>query len=304
MYTFSGHALKPTNSRALRGRARHAWLLAWTKRSATHKKAKCHVRGGADHQRQSQRSKQSTNLIAQAQQGSEAANPGPKQKLTGAAVVLVGAAAVAYLAQGHSIKDAIDAVEKTATSAGPAGPFVFIAAYAIATVALIPASALTLVAGVIYGPITGTAVVSAASTLGATLAFLVSRYLARPFVTQKLQAYPKLAAVQSKVSEDGAKVVFLLRLSPLMPFTLLNYALGVTEVPLAQYVGTSWAGMLPATIAYVYLGSTGRSAASAGTGDFDNVKFTLYAVGAVATLVVAKVVADRASAALDEKGPT
>ncbi|KAL3147583.1 hypothetical protein ABBQ38_014636 [Trebouxia sp. C0009 RCD-2024] len=181
------------------------------------------------------------------------------------------------------------------------GPFIFIGSYAIATVILVPASALTLAAGFLYGPVTGTAIVSAASTLGATLAFLVSRYLARPFVLHKLQDYPKLAAVQSKVSADGANVVFLLRLSPLVPFTLLNYALGVTEVPLASYIGTSWAGMLPATIAYVYLGSTGRSATDAGSGSFDTVKFGLYAVGAVATLLVTKLVADRASAALEDE---
>ena len=240
-------------------------------------------------------------VAVRAQQSSEAPASGTKQKLAGAAIAIAGTAAASYLAQGHSIKDGIDAIAHTATSAGPAGPFIFIAAYAVATLALIPASALTLAAGFIYGPVTGTAIVSAASTLGATLAFLVSRYLARPFVIQKLQGFPKLAAIQSKVSEDGAKVVFLLRLSPLVPFTLLNYALGVTEVPLASYIGTSWAGMLPGTVAYVYLGSTGRSAAAAGTGNFDDVKFGLYAVGAVATLLVTKLVADKASAALDDQ---
>lgn len=224
-----------------------------------------------------------------------------KQKLAAAVVVISGVAASAYIAQGHSIRDGIDAIARTATSAGPAGPFIFIASYAVATAALIPASALTLAAGFIYGPVAGTAIVSAASTLGATLAFLISRYLARPLVLQKLQDYPKLAAVQSKVSADGANVVFLLRLSPLLPFTLLNYALGVTEVPLASYIGTSWAGMLPATVAYVYLGSTGRSATAAGSGTFDNVRFALYAVGAAATLLVAKLVADRASAALNDE---
>ncbi|KAL3162294.1 hypothetical protein ABBQ32_009982 [Trebouxia sp. C0010 RCD-2024] len=224
-----------------------------------------------------------------------------KQKAAAGAAALLAAGAIAYFAQGHSVKDATQAVERTATAAGSAGPLIFIGSYAIATVILVPASALTLAAGFLYGPIKGTAIVSAASTLGATLAFLVSRYLARPFVLHKLQDYPKLAAVQSKVSADGANVVFLLRLSPLVPFTLLNYALGVTEVPLASYIGTSWAGMLPATIAYVYLGSTGRSATDAGSGSFDTVKFGLYAVGAVATLLLTKLVADRASAALEDE---
>ena len=274
--------------------------LAFSKISAACIRSCGHKAAASQLQRQP---KLRNGVAVRAQQSSEAPTSGIKQMLAGAAIAIAGTAAASYLTQGHSIKDGIDAIERTATSAGPAGPFIFIAAYAVATLALIPASALTLAAGFIYGPVTGTAIVSTASTLGATLAFLVSRYLARPFVTQQLQAFPKLAAVQSKVSEDGAKVVFLLRLSPLVPFTLLNYALGVTEVPLASYIGTSWAGMLPGTVAYVYLGSTGRSAAAAGTGNFDNVKFGLYAVGAVATLLVTKLVADKASAALDDQSP-
>ena len=235
------------------------------------------------------------------QTGAQTSSTALKQKAVAGAAALLGVGAIAYFAQGHSVKDATQAIERTVTGAGSAGPPIFIGSYAIATVILVPASALTLAAGFLYGPVQGTAIVSAASTLGATLAFLVSRYLARPFVLRKLQDYPKLAAVQSKVSADGANVVFLLRLSPLVPFTLLNYALGVTEVPLASYIGTSWAGMLPATIAYVYLGSTGRSATDAGSGSFDTVKFGLYAVGAVATLLVTKLVADRASAALEDE---
>ena len=277
---------------------KHQNILAHNRLSAACIGTRGHEAAASQLQRQA---KLRSGVAVRAQQSSEAPASGTKQKLAGVALAIAGAAAASYLAQGHSIKDGLDAIEHTATSAGPAGPFIFIAAYAVATLALIPASALTLAAGFIYGPVTGTAIVSAASTLGATLAFLVSRYLARPFVTQKLQSFPKLAAVQSKVSEDGAKVVFLLRLSPLVPFTLLNYALGVTEVPLASFIGTSWAGMLPGTVAYVYLGSTGRTAAAAGTGNFDDVKFGLYAVGAVATLLVTKLVADKASAALDDQ---
>ena len=277
---------------------KHQNILAHNRLNAACIGTRGHEAAASQLQRQA---KLRSGVAVRAQQSSEAPASGTKQKLAGVAIAIAGTAAASYLAQGHSIKDGLDAIEHTATSAGPAGPFIFIAAYAVATLALIPASALTLAAGFIYGPVTGTAIVSAASTLGATLAFLVTRYLARPFVTQKLQSFPKLAAVQSKVSEDGAKVVFLLRLSPLVPFTLLNYALGVTEVPLASFIGTSWAGMLPGTVAYVYLGSTGRTAAAAGTGNFDNVKFGLYAVGAVATLLVTKLVADKASAALDDQ---
>ena len=282
------------------------WITTgnWARNAGAKRQTLQSVVFASGQQKQKGQQKQRKPLVTskqQAQQKAEISLSDPKQKAVAGAAALLAAAAIAYFVQGHSVRDAIQAVERTVTAAGSAGPLIFIASYAIATVVLVPASALTLAAGFLYGPVTGTAIVSAASTLGATLAFLVSRYLARPFVLRKLQDYPKLAAVQSKVSADGANVVFLLRLSPLVPFTLLNYALGVTEVPLASYVGTSWAGMLPATIAYVYLGSTGRSATDAGSGDFDTVKFGLYAVGAIATLLVTKLVADRASAALENE---
>jgi len=196
------------------------------------------------------------------------------------------------------------AVTDLAASLGPVGgAAVFIATYALLTVLLVPGSVLTLAAGALYGPLTGTAVVSVASTLGAVAAFCVARYGARPWVEGKLAGFPKARAVVSGISQQGSRLVLLLRLSPLVPFTLLNYALGLSEVGLAQYTLASWAGMLPGTFAYVYLGGAGRAAidtASGAAAGPDLQQLVLWGVGAVATLGATKLISDAASKAIAE----
>ncbi len=139
---------------------------------------------------------------------------------------------------------------------GAAGAFVYAAVYAAGTVLLIPGTALTAGAGLLYGPIIGTFIVSPASVLGATISFLISRYAARDWVAAKLEKYPKFSAIDRAIEKNGFKVVFLLRLEPIfLPFALLNYGFGLTSVRLRDYILASWLGMLPATILYVYLGS-------------------------------------------------
>ncbi|KAG1666997.1 hypothetical protein FOA52_014309 [Chlamydomonas sp. UWO 241] len=215
-------------------------------------------------------------------------------------LIALGIAAVELVVSGVGVSLLEAAKGFVGPESGLAGAAIFIAVYVSATVLLFPASVLTLAAGALYGPFVGTALVSIASTLGATAAFVVSRYAARPFVEARLADYPRLRTVVGGISAQGAKFVLLLRLSPLFPFNLLNYALGVTSVSLLEYVAASWAGMLPGTFAYVFLGSTGRAAADAASGGIDPIKLVLYAVGAVATLAVTKVAADAASKALEE----
>ncbi|GAB4815964.1 hypothetical protein N2152v2_003010 [Parachlorella kessleri] len=200
-----------------------------------------------------------------------------------------------------SLDQLVNSVEGVVAEAGFLGPLVFILAYALATVLLVPGSLLTLGAGALFGPMLGTAVVSAASTLGASAAFLVGRYLARPAVERRIAANPKFAAVDSAIAAKGPRIVLLLRLSPLFPFTLLNYALSLTKVEFWPYVLSSWAGMLPGTVAYVSLGGVGRAAAESASGSgLDPVKLGLYIVGAVATLWVARIISQIATRALQE----
>ena len=121
--------------------------------------------------------------------------------------------------------------------------------------ALFPGLPLTLGAGFLYGAIIGTLVVSPASVAGATLAFLIARYVARDWVTRRLKKYPQAAAIDRAIEKNGFKAVVLLRLQPVLPFNILNYALGLTSIRLRDYMLASWIGMFPATVLYVYLGS-------------------------------------------------
>src|ERR671932_1611398 len=137
---------------------------------------------------------------------------------------------------------------------GAWGPVAFIVTYNLATVLFIPGSVLTLGSGVIFGLWWGSVYVFVAASLGATFAFVIGRYLSRDRVVKYMEAHPKFKALDRAISQEGLKIVFLTRLCPLFPFNLLNYALGITQVSLKDYVLGSF-GMIPATILYVYSGS-------------------------------------------------
>jgi uncharacterized membrane protein YdjX (TVP38/TMEM64 family) len=165
---------------------------------------------------------------------------------------------------------------------------IFIAVYVIATVCFLPALPLTLAAGAIFGLAQGFALVSVASTLGATAAFFVGRTLARDWVSRKIEAWPRFGALDRSLQKRGFWIVLLTRLSPLFPFFLLNYAYGVSAVRVRDFIPASWVGMMPATLAYVYAGSLAASLAQALSGDVDIgvTGWILLAVGLVATIVV------------------
>lgn len=134
---------------------------------------------------------------------------------------------------------------------GAWGPVVFIALYAVAVVAAIPGSVLTIAAGAMFGSVLGVGVVSIASTLGAAMAFAVARWFARDSVARWLSRSEKFAKLDRMTNEHGAIMVAITRLVPLFPFTLLNYGFGLTRVPFRTYVLWSWICMLPGTILYV-----------------------------------------------------
>jgi uncharacterized membrane protein YdjX (TVP38/TMEM64 family) len=186
---------------------------------------------------------------------------------------------------------------------GPLGPVLFGLLYVAAVVLLVPGSALTLAAGALFGRLVGTVVVSLASTAGATLAFLIGRYLARERVRQYVRRHPRLAAVERAVSEGGWKIVALLRLSPAVPFNLQNYLYGVTGIRLGPYVLTSWLAMLPGTFLYVYLGAIGRESVQAAGGPRRRgpAEWTMLIVGLLATLALTVYVARQARRALKQR---
>jgi uncharacterized membrane protein YdjX (TVP38/TMEM64 family) len=185
---------------------------------------------------------------------------------------------------------------------GAVGPVVFIAGYALAVVGFVPGSVLTLAAGAIFGVLEGTLYVFLAATLGSAGAFLAARYLARRAVERRLEGDQRFAAIDRAVGAEGRKIVFLLRLSPIFPFNLLNYALGLTRVRLADYVVASL-GMIPGTLLYVYSGKLIGDVAALADGAGVERGAGYYAVlglGFVATVVVTIAVTRIARRALDE----
>lgn len=184
---------------------------------------------------------------------------------------------------------------------GTIGYAVFVIIYILAAVLFIPGSLLTLGAGFLFGPITGSILVSIASTLGATSAFIIGRYFARGWVSKQIEGNNKFKAIDEAVADEGWKIVGLTRLSPIFPFNLLNYAFGVTQVSLKDYVLASWIGMMPGTVMYVYFGSLAESLATLGEGEKTPEQWALFGLGLVATVAVTVYVTKIARDALNRK---
>lgn len=180
----------------------------------------------------------------------------PKTKLIVIAALFVGLIAAARLLP---VREWIQSLQDWVRGMGAAGMVIYGAIYVAAVVLFVPGIVLTLGAGFLFGLGWGIVVVSAASTTAAALAFLIARYFARDSVDRIARKNPKFAAIDRAIGREGWKVVALLRLSPLVPFSLSNYLYGLTSVEFAPYVATSWAAMLPATVLYVYLGAAGRT---------------------------------------------
>ncbi|MCU0565273.1 MAG: TVP38/TMEM64 family protein [Oculatellaceae cyanobacterium Prado106] len=185
---------------------------------------------------------------------------------------------------------------------GAVGAIAFIALYILATVAFLPGSILTLGAGVVFGVVQGSIYVFIGATLGATLAFLVGRYLARGWISQKIAGNQKFRAIDEAVGREGFKIVLLTRLSPIFPFNLLNYALGVTKVSLKDYF-LGCVGMIPGTVMYVYIGSLARDLSMIGAADQPTnpaVQWAIRIIGFIATVAVTLYVTRVARKALSE----
>ena len=187
---------------------------------------------------------------------------------------------------------------------GPWAPVVFIAVYVLSCVCFLPGSVLTLGAGASFGLVRGGVYSLIGATLGATCAFLVGRYLARDWVASKMAGSERFAAIDKAVAREGWTMVLLTRLSPLFPFNLLNYAFGVTQVALKDYVVASFIGMVPGTILYVHLGSVaGTLAGPAANRTRTPAEWGFYGVGLLATVAVAVVATRVATKALTKRIP-
>lgn len=222
------------------------------------------------------------------------ANPDYTQRLAPEAIVAAAGEHVDAAQDGVFVRllDWIDSI-------GPVGMAIFVLFYIVSTVLFIPGSALTLGAGAIFGLLWGTILVSVGSTLGATAAFVVGRYLARDWVAKKIERNAKFTAIDRAVGREGWKIVLLTRLSPVFPFSLLNYAYGLTKVTLPHYFFASWLGMLPGTVMYVYLGSLARLGVQ--VQETTTAEVVLRVVGLVATVLVTVYITKIARKALKER---
>lgn len=233
-----------------------------------------------------------------------ALTPGAAKRRRGvprARLALVAGAVVALAILGRKAGGYLPAFASWVDGLGPWGPLVFIAGYVAATVAFVPGSLLTLAAGAIFGLTRGAIYVFIAATLGAAAAFFVARHVARGAIERRLAGNPRFAAIDRAVGAQGRKIVFLLRLSPAFPFTLLNYALGLTQVRFADYLVASL-GMIPGTLLYVYYGKLAGDVATLAGGTGVEKGAGYYAVlllGLAATIAVTTVVTRTARRALE-----
>jgi len=216
------------------------------------------------------------------------------------AAALAATAALYWL--GRQVGDQVPRFTAWVDSLGFWGPLIYCVGYVIATIAFVPCSLLTLAAGAVFGLWEGTALVLVSATIGSSLAFLIARRVARGAVERRIAGDPRFAAIDRAVAEQGRRVVFLMRLSPIFPYNLLNYALGLTRVRFVDYFVAS-IGMLPGTFLYVYVGKGIGSLAALGAGqrlESGPGRTALLIVGLVATILVTALVTRAARRALAE----
>ena len=238
----------------------------------------------------------------------EIAMTAPRQATTPAAgrnsvvrVLLIVAGLAAAIALGRTVGGYVPQFARWVDSLGVWGPIAFIVGYIVACIAFIPGLVLTVAAGAIFGWI-GVLYVFVGAGLGASAAFLIARYVARSAVERKLAGDARFAAIDRAIAREGRKIVTLLRLSPAFPFNLLNYALGLTQVRLGDYL-LAMLGILPGTLLYVYTGKLlGDVAALAGGAAPPKgpVYYAVLGLGLAATIVVTAIVTRTARRALKE----
>lgn len=219
------------------------------------------------------------------------------------ALIIGAAAALGVLAWRLPVSHWIVWLADQLRGMGAMGVALFIVVYVLAEVALLPGSLFTLAAGFAYGPVGGLLVASPASVLAATVAFVLGRTGLRGWVKTWITRYPAAHALDTAIGRNSFKLIFLLRLSPVIPFNILNYALGLSDAKVGRYVVASFIGMLPGTWMYVYLGSLATTAAEltdAGRGAGPQ-RLALTIIGLLATVIVVVLVTRAARRALDEE---
>jgi uncharacterized membrane protein YdjX (TVP38/TMEM64 family)/rhodanese-related sulfurtransferase len=197
---------------------------------------------------------------------------------------LLGLALLGTIGLAVALRERFDvaALQAWVEGAGAAAPLVYVAVYAAATVLFLPGAVITMAGGALFGPVWGTLWNLTGATLGASLAFLIARYLGADWVTRR--AGTRLNRLNDGVASEGWRFIAFVRLVPLFPFNLLNYTLGLTRISFGTYVLASALFMLPGALAFTWLGHAGREALSGGEGTVRTILIALALVSAMALL--------------------
>lgn len=185
---------------------------------------------------------------------------------------------------------------------GALGLLVLIVLYAGVCLLFLPGSVLSLAAGFMFGMLWGTIAASLGATLGAIAAFLIARMMVRGWIEHRLMSHPKFRAIDRAIGEQGFKIVFLIRLSSLLPYDLSSYLFGLTNVPLGRYVLGTWLGRLPEILAWAYVGSITKNMTDLAAGNVEMgwEKELLLGLGLAAMVTVAVVIGHIARKAIRE----
>lgn len=221
----------------------------------------------------------------------------PALRLLAVVAALVAAALFGREAAGY-----VPAFTRWVQSLGYWGPLAFIAGYAVAAVFMLPAFLLTLSSGAIWGFTLGLIYTMTGATVGASCAFVAGRYLVRHFVQRYVERHPRLLAIDRAVESEGARLVLLLRLSPAVPFVLLNYVLGLSRLRFRDYL-IGMAGMTPPAAMYVYAGKLAGDLAALAAGAATprgTVYYVMITAGFLATVVATVLVTRAAKRALEQ----
>jgi uncharacterized membrane protein YdjX (TVP38/TMEM64 family) len=182
---------------------------------------------------------------------------------------------------------------------GPIGYVVYILAYMVFCVVGLPASPLTIGAGAIFGFVAGTIIVVIGATLGATLSFLLARTVMRRRIEAVTAKNAKFRALDRAITREGGRIVFLVRLAPVFPFAYINFAFGLTGVRTLTYIVATFFGIIPVTLAFVYISAT---AAEAATADMSTARLALNIAGGVLAVVATAFVTRVATRAIKRAG--
>jgi uncharacterized membrane protein YdjX (TVP38/TMEM64 family) len=200
----------------------------------------------------------------------------------GVVLVLLAAAIVAWSLGLHdwARPERLARLRAAIEGYGPWAPVLYVGGYVLAELCFVPALPLTLLGGVVFGPVWGAVYAWTAATFAAALAFLGARYLARDVVRGWMDRNPRLARIDAAVERHGWRILMITRLVPLFPFNLQNFAYGLTRIPFWTYVGMTALGILPGTIAF-----TLASGALSSGGSPARIGWTLAAAAVLIVLV-------------------